>query len=265
MWRWVVCLACGLVLGAATAQAERMPAPPDAEAYIVWPPDGQVIRGGKLWVRMGLKNMGVTPAGVNKLGSGHHHLLLDVDLPPLDQPIPNDRNHLHFGGGQTEARLLDLPPGEHTLQMLMGDHDHVPHEPPIMSEKITVTVEPYETSQPDPPPGGPYLYIGWPNDGEVIRARQFRVWFGLRHWGVAPAAVKAANTGHHHLLIDVDPPPPGEPIPNDRNHLHFGAGQTEAVIELPPGEHTLQLIMGDEDHVPHDPPIISAKTTITVR
>ncbi len=131
------------MLIAIAAQAQNRPSPPDAKAYIIWPPDGQVIKGGKLWVRMGLKNMGVAPAGVDKPNTGHHHLLINTDLPPLDEPIPNDRNHLHFGGGQTEARLKDLPPGEYTLQMLMGDAKHYPHNPPVYSEKITIIVEPY--------------------------------------------------------------------------------------------------------------------------
>jgi Domain of unknown function (DUF4399) len=109
------------------------------------------------------------------------------------------------------------------------------------------------------------LYIGWPNNGEVIKKRQIRVWFGLRNMGVAPAGVDVANTGHHHLLIDVDLPPFDEPIPSDDHHLHFGKGQTETVIELPPGKHTLQLIMGDKDHVPLDPPLYSKKITITVK
>jgi hypothetical protein len=109
------------------------------------------------------------------------------------------------------------------------------------------------------------LYIGWPNDGEVIKKRQIRVWFGLRNMGVAPAGVDVANTGHHHLIIDADLPPFDEPIPSDENHLHFGKGQTETVIELAPGQHTLQLIMGDKDHVPLDPPLYSKKITITVK
>jgi Domain of unknown function (DUF4399) len=109
------------------------------------------------------------------------------------------------------------------------------------------------------------LYIGWPNDGEVIKKRQIRVWFGLRGMGVAPAGVDVANTGHHHLIIDADLPPFDEPIPSDENHLHFGKGQTETVIELAPGKHTLQLIMGDKDHVPLDPPLYSKKITITVK
>jgi uncharacterized protein DUF4399 len=116
-----------------------------------------------------------------------------------------------------------------------------------------------------PSPNDAYLYIGWPNDGEVINSQSFKVWFGLRHMGVAPAGVDKPNTGHHHLLIDADPPASDEPIPNDRNHLHFGGGQTEAIVELPPGTHTLQLVMGDKDHIPHNPPVMSRKITITVR
>ena len=117
-----------------------------------------------------------------------------------------------------------------------------------------------------PAPKNAYLYIGWPNDGEVIRSgRPFRVWFGLRHMGVAPKGVDRAAAGHHHLLIDTPLPPFDEEIPSDRNHLHFGAGQTETMLELPPGTHTLQLLMGDADHVPHNPPVYSKKITITVK
>jgi hypothetical protein len=117
-----------------------------------------------------------------------------------------------------------------------------------------------------PAPAGAYLYIGWPNDGQVIAAgKPFRVWFGLRNMGVAPKGVTYRGTGHHHLLIDTDVPSLNEPIPSDRNHLHFGAGETETMVELPPGKHTLQLMMGDDKHVPHDPPIASKKIRITVR
>jgi hypothetical protein len=111
-----------------------------------------------------------------------------------------------------------------------------------------------------------HLYIGWPNDGQVLPAgKPFRVWFGLRYMGVAPSGVKFPNTGHHHLLIDADLPPMDQRIPSDRNHLHFGAGETEAMIELPPGKHTLQLLLGDENHVPHNPPVYSKKITIYVK
>jgi hypothetical protein len=117
-----------------------------------------------------------------------------------------------------------------------------------------------------PAPDNAYLYIGWPNDGEVLPAnRPFRVWFGLRQMGVAPKGVGIPNTGHHHLLIDTDLPPLDQEIPSDRNHIHFGAGQTETMIELPPGTHTLQLLMGDHNHMPHDPPVYSRKITVYVR
>lgn len=117
---------------------------------------------------------------------------------------------------------------------------------------------------PTPAPKDAYLYIGWPNDGEVVTS-PFRVWFGLRNMGVAPAGIVKERTGHHHLLVDVPVPPLDEPIPNNKNHLHFGAGQTEALVELPPGKHTLQLIMGDSEHIPHNPPVISKKITVTVK
>ncbi|MDB5822334.1 MAG: hypothetical protein JWR21_1038 [Herminiimonas sp.] len=117
-----------------------------------------------------------------------------------------------------------------------------------------------------PAPANAYLYIGWPNNGEVIAAgKPFRVWFGMRNMGVAPKGVKFPNTGHHHLLIDTDLPDMNKEIPSDRNHLHFGAGETETMVELPPGKHTLQLLMGDDKHVPHNRPIVSKKISITVR
>jgi hypothetical protein len=121
-------------------------------------------------------------------------------------------------------------------------------------------------SAPTPAPPQAYLYIGWPNDGQVVAAdKPVRVWFGLRNMGVAPKGVSFPNTGHHHLLIDAAPPAPGEEIPNDRNHLHFGAGETETTVQLAPGRHTLQLVMGDAHHRSFDPPVVSKKITITVK
>jgi hypothetical protein len=82
------------------ALAETKPMPENARVYIIWPADGQVIPGGKFWIRMGLSGAGIAPAGVEKQYTGHHHLLIDVGLPPLDQEIPNDKNHRHFGLGR---------------------------------------------------------------------------------------------------------------------------------------------------------------------
>ena len=109
------------------------------------------------------------------------------------------------------------------------------------------------------------VYIISPKDGDTV-TNPFKVQFGLSGMGVAPAGVDKPNTGHHHLLIDVNEPlDSSEPIPQDKAHLHFGAGQTEAHIELAPGKHTLQLVLGDAKHFPFNPPIISKKITITVK
>lgn len=111
-----------------------------AAVYLIAPADGERVKG-PVTVKFGLQGMGVAPAGVDRSGTGHHHLLIDVeDLPPLDKPLPNDARHRHFGGGQTQA-VLELEPGRHTLQLILGDHRHVPHDPPLVSERITITVD----------------------------------------------------------------------------------------------------------------------------
>ncbi|GAA3575412.1 DUF4399 domain-containing protein [Marinobacter xestospongiae] len=115
-------------------------APDDASAYIISPANGETVTS-PVKVRFGLAGMGVAPAGIEQAHTGHHHLLIDVEeLPAPDQPIPADDHHRHFGGGQTEV-TVDLPPGQHTLQLLLGDHQHIPHSPPVASEVVTVTVE----------------------------------------------------------------------------------------------------------------------------
>ena len=111
----------------ATTQGGPTPSPPGAKVEFIDIKDGAVI-GPKTTIHFGLHGMGVAPAGTKRPNSGHHHLLVDADLPPLDKPIPNDENHLHFGGGQTETEL-SLSPGPHTLQLLLGDADHIPHTP----------------------------------------------------------------------------------------------------------------------------------------
>jgi Domain of unknown function (DUF4399) len=113
-------------------------------------------------------------------------------------------------------------------------------------------------------PAGAEVYIQAPADGAEVRS-PFVVRFGLRGMGVAPATITTANTGHHHLLIDVETLPPDDlPLPQSDQVRHFGAGQTETELSLPPGRHTLQLVLGDALHIPHNPPVRSAKITITV-
>lgn len=118
--------------------------------------------------------------------------------------------------------------------------------------------------EPKDAPEGAAAYIVSPADGDVV-SNPVRVVFGLEGMGVAPAGIAMDGTGHHHLLIDADPTPAGQPIPADDRHVHFGAGQTETEITLPPGEHTLRLLLGDELHVPHEPPVMSEPVTIRVQ
>ena len=242
------------------------PSGPGAEVYFVDLKDGATVPG-KVTLYFGLRNMGVAPAGSNRENSGHHHLLIDAELPPLDQPIPSDFNHLHFGGGQTEAEIT-LKPGDHTLQLLMGDKDHIPHTPPVMSQRIRVRVagDPASAMTGGPSPSGPgaEVYFVDLKDGATLIGPKVKFYFGLRNMGVAPAGAARDNSGHHHLLIDTDLPPLDEPIPSDFNHLHFGGGQTEAEITLKAGQHTLQLLMGDKDHIPHTPPVISPRIHVRV-
>ncbi|MDH3668990.1 MAG: DUF4399 domain-containing protein [Paracoccaceae bacterium] len=118
---------------------ERTPAPEGARAYIISPQNGATV-SSPVQVVFGLEGMGVAPAGVEKEKTGHHHLIIDADLPAPNEPVPSDDNYRHFGGGQTQT-TVELAPGSHTLQLILGDHNHVPHDPPVVSQKINITVQ----------------------------------------------------------------------------------------------------------------------------
>lgn len=141
-----VALAAALALLPSGVFAQGKPAPKEAKLYFITPHDGQKVRGG-FWVRFGLRNMGVTHAGDDYQNAGHHHLLVDVNDPiDLKEPIPQDKSHLHFGAGQTET-FLELQPGTHTLQLVLGDAKHYPFVPPVVSEKITIRVRPLASAR----------------------------------------------------------------------------------------------------------------------
>lgn len=124
----------------ALAQFTSQAAPADVELYFISPKNGETV-SGEFVVQFGLRGFGVAPAGTKHHAAGHHHLLVDLDtVPPVNQPMPASDHIRHFGGGQTEATIT-LPKGEHTLQLILGDHLHVPYAPPILSEKITITVK----------------------------------------------------------------------------------------------------------------------------
>ena len=135
------------VVHSGSAVAQGASSPQGAQQYVINLNDGDTVASPVL-VIFGLKGMGVAPAGVEKENTGHHHILLN--RPPIGQgedgadefiySLPADENHIHFGGGQTET-TLDLPPGQHTIQLLLADHNHIPHDPPVYSEVITITVE----------------------------------------------------------------------------------------------------------------------------
>ena len=110
-----------------------------ASVFFITPEDGSAV-GNPIHIEFGIAGMEVVKAGDNQPNSGHHHLLIDVGLPAVNLPIPADEHHIHFGDGSTVTDI-SLAPGEHTLQMLLGDYLHIPHEPPLVSEVITITVE----------------------------------------------------------------------------------------------------------------------------
>jgi hypothetical protein len=135
------CLFVAALIGAPAVALGQTAAPPDAAVYFISPKDGDTV-SSPFKVQFGLIGMGVAPAGVDKPNTGHHHLIIDATLSPaeLKEPIASDAKHLHFGGGQTET-VVTLPPGQHTLQLVLGDWSHVPFSPPLMSPVVTVTVK----------------------------------------------------------------------------------------------------------------------------
>ncbi|PIQ37434.1 MAG: rod shape-determining protein RodA [Lysobacterales bacterium CG17_big_fil_post_rev_8_21_14_2_50_64_11] len=140
--RFFIPVLLAALLSPLAAQADGLPrsaAPAAAEVYFIAPLDGATV-GSEVLVQFGLKGMGVAPAGTALANTGHHHLLIDTGLPALDQPVPADAQHVHFGKGQTETTIT-LSPGTHTLQLLLADQNHIPHVPAVVSKAITITVK----------------------------------------------------------------------------------------------------------------------------
>ena len=139
----LVALAIGALAGQdqpAPLQLPKTKSAPGAKAYIISPAHGEEV-GKTFSVKFGLKGMGIAPAGIPFENTGHHHLLVDVDeLPDLDKPLETTENILHFGKGQTETTLT-LEPGIHSLQLVLGDYLHIPHDKPVISKKIWITVK----------------------------------------------------------------------------------------------------------------------------
>jgi len=136
----MLAVTAALVLAATVVSAQdRTPSAAGAEVYIITPKDGAKV-SSPFVVQFGLKGMGIAPAGIKFDNTGHHHLLIDTDAPTdVSAPLPSSDKVMHFGKGQTET-TLKLPPGKHTLQLVLGDYSHVPHNPPVVSKKVTVIV-----------------------------------------------------------------------------------------------------------------------------
>ena len=133
-------LATPFCAGSVALAQERTPSAASAEVYIISPKDGATVHNPVL-VQFGLRGMGVAPAGMKFDNTGHHHLLIDTDAPSdPSTPLPATDKIVHFGKGQTET-TLNLAPGKHTLQLLFADANHIPHSPPVISQKITITVK----------------------------------------------------------------------------------------------------------------------------
>ena len=123
----------------APALPPRTASPDGARVFFITPANGDTV-SNPVRVEFGIDGMTVAAAGLNQENSGHHHLLVDTDLPDISMPIPADQHHIHFGDASTSTELT-LAPGEHTLQLLLADYAHIPHDPPVISERITITAE----------------------------------------------------------------------------------------------------------------------------
>jgi hypothetical protein len=135
----LVLSACGEQQAEAPVVLPRTASPAGASVFFITPADGDTV-SSLVRIEFGIAGMDVVAAGTDQAHSGHHHLLVDVGLPDLGMPIPADANHIHFGDASTSTEL-SLEPGEYTLQLLLGDYLHIPHDPPLVSQQIAITVE----------------------------------------------------------------------------------------------------------------------------
>jgi hypothetical protein len=165
-------------------------------------------------------------------------------------------------------KLRNLAAAATTIAMLVGCSKSTESTGPQADAGAAATAEVHDEQAAaalprTPAPAGARVFIVSPKDGDTVAA-PVKVVFGIEGMGLAPAGEKNDVAGHHHLLVDTDLANPGIPIPADDRHIHFGKAQTEAEVALAPGQHTLQLVLGDYLHIPFDPVIASEKITVTV-
>ena len=209
------------------------------------PSNGAKI-SGPVKVCLSTSGVSVEPAkmGVNK-GKGHHHLLVDVDLPKnLSKPIGKDANHIHMGDG-SKCKKLNLPAGKHTIRALFAKGNHVPYDPALTAK---VSIEILSSVTITSPPKGAMV------TGPV------KVCLETSGVEVEPAKMGVnKGKGHHHLLVDVDLPKNlSKPIGKDANHIHMGDGSKCKKLNLPAGKHTIRALFAKGNHVPYDPALTTA-------
>ena len=227
---------------------------PDQAVRFAQPRDGATVPPA-FDVVMAATGLSVDPAGDIRDGSGHFHILVDTDFIEPGEVIPTDDQHLHFGKAQLSTPL-ELEPGEHTLRLQMANGAHIALEGDQYRDEITVTVEADAPAQ--------QVHFVSPADGDTV-TQTFEVQMSAAGLFVEPSgAVLRTEGGHMHILVDSDFIAPGEVIPADDQHIHFGGGQLVTELTLEPGEHILRLQMANGAHIALDGDQYRAEITVTV-
>jgi len=213
----------------------------DAGIRFVYPQNGATVPA-TFDVAFGVDGRTVRPAGedVADRKSGHHHIIIDGAAIPKGQVVPKNETHIHYGGGQTHAQLT-LSPGAHSLTMQFADGAHISYGP-AWSRTIEVNVVPAT--------GARGVHFVSPADGAKVQG-PVRVVFGVEGMTIRPAGedILDKTSGHHHIIIDAEAPSIGRAVPADERHIHYGGGQTEAVLDLKPGKHKLTMQLADGAHL----------------
>lgn len=232
----------GETAAAEKAEAPKLADPPaDAKVNFTWPLEGSKVPP-TFDVMFAVSGMTVTPAGqdIDDRTKGHHHVVVDGKAIPAGTVVPTDEKNIHYGKGQTQSRLT-LEPGKHTLTLQFADGAHRSYGEQL-SATINVEVVAIE--------GEPKVMFVEPADGAKVKS-PVAMKFGIEGMKVRPAMEDPTDktTGHHHVVVDGEPVPLGAVVPTDEKHIHYGKGQTEATLELPPGKHTLTLQLADGAHL----------------
>ncbi len=227
---------------------------PEQAVRFAMPTDGATVPP-TFDVAMAATGLMVEPAGPLHENAGHFHILIDTDFIEPGQAIPKDETHLHFGSGQLTT-TLELAPGEHTLRLQMADGAHVALEGDQYRDEITVTVA-------DDAPAA-QVYFVMPTDGMTVTSPVDVKMAAVGLMVERAGAVVAEGAGHMHILVDSDFVAPGEAIPADETHIHFGGGQLTTTLELTPGEHVLRLQMANGAHLALEGDQYRDEITVTV-